>query len=105
VQPGTAYAVPPALLVVSDIVAPKSCGQWHTGTDLDREGAAEQIVLTWLVQQDPDLAGGRPVSHAGADVQGFQRRSPDQQRARVATLATALATCRFAELPRPGSPM
>ncbi|MFL6098940.1 MAG: hypothetical protein ACJ71T_03185 [Actinomycetales bacterium] len=45
------------------------------------------------------------MTHAGADVSGFLRRSPEQQRARVAELATDLATCRFADLPSTGTPL
>ncbi len=90
---------------MGDVVAPRSCPQWYSGVDLDRESAAEQIVLTWLVAQDPSLSGGDQVPHAGADVSGFRRRTPAEQRARVATLATGLATCRFADLPRQGTPL
>lgn len=104
-DPETAYQPARSLAVVSDVAAPKSCPQWYSGLDLDRESAAEQIVLTWLVEQDPRLAGGGHVQPAGADVTGFLRRSPAAQRARVAQLATGLATCRFADLPTQGTPL
>lgn len=102
-DPETAYQPAESLVIVGDVVAPTGCPQWRTGVDLDHVGAAEQIVLTWLVGQDPGLAGGKGVTHAGADVNGFLRRSPEQQRARVAELATELATCRFADLPPTGT--
>jgi hypothetical protein len=99
----TAYQPAGSLVIVGDVVAPKSCPQWYSGVDLDRESAAEQVVLTWLVGRDPSLSGGEQVPHAGADLAGFRRRTPAEQRARVAELATALSTCRFADLPRQGT--
>jgi hypothetical protein len=101
----TAYQPAGSLVIVGDVVAPKGCPQWYSGVDLDRESAAEQVVLTWLVGRDPSLSGGEQVQHAGADLAGFRRRTPAEQRARVAELATALATCRFAVLPRQGTPL
>jgi hypothetical protein len=103
-DPETAAQPARSLDIVRDVIAPKGCPQWYSGVDLDREGAAEQIVLTWLVGQDPALAGGRPVPHDGADVAAFLRLSPAAQRARVAALATALATCDFTALPLTGAP-
>lgn len=103
-DPETAYQPASALVILGDVVAPKSCQQWYSGVDLDRESSAEQVVLTWLVEQDPSLSGGLRVPHAGADVAGFLRRSATEQRARVAELATSLATCRFADLPPQGTP-
>lgn len=105
IDPETAYQPATAVDIVSDVVAPKSCVQWFSGLDLDRAGAAEQIVLTWLAEQDPGLVARAHVPSYGADVQGFLNRPRDQQRVRIATVATALATCDFASLPAPGSPM
>ena len=58
-DPETAYQPASAVVILGDVVAPKSCPQWYSGVDLDRESAAEQVVLTWLVEQDPSLSGGR----------------------------------------------
>jgi hypothetical protein len=105
VRPGTAYEPAAPLLIASDVVAPTACPQWQTGEDLDRVSSAQQLVLTWLVRQDPSLSGRKHVTPSGADVNAFLRLPDEQQRVRVAALATAMATCRFSDLPRQGSPM
>jgi hypothetical protein len=105
VNPETAYQPADTVRIAEDAVTPYSCPQWQTGENLDSVGPARQIVLTWLVRQDPSLSGGKRVTPGGADVKGFLRLPAEQQRVRVASLATALATCRFGHLPRQGSPM
>ncbi|MFL6098941.1 MAG: hypothetical protein ACJ71T_03190 [Actinomycetales bacterium] len=58
-DPETAYQPAESLVIMGEVVAPSGCPQWRTGVDLDDVGAAEQIVLTWLVGQDPGLSGER----------------------------------------------
>jgi hypothetical protein len=99
-QPGTAHQPAAAVVIAADVVAPTSCPQWRGNDDLGPAVAAQGLVLGWLARQDPAL-GAAGAGSAGSDVGGgaFGRLSAATQRDWVGRATTALATCRFADLP------
>jgi hypothetical protein len=99
-QPGTAHQPAAAVVIAADVVAPTSCPQWRGSDDLGPAVAAQGLVLGWLARQDPGLgAAGAGSAGSGVDAAAFGRLSAVTQRDWVGRATTALATCRFADLP------
>jgi hypothetical protein len=98
-QPGTADRPAAALVIAADVVAPTNCPQWRSNDDLGPAVTAQGLVLSWLVRQDPELGPGAGSELSGVDDRAFGRLSAAIQRVWVGRATTALAACRFADLP------
>jgi hypothetical protein len=99
-QPGTADQPAAAVVIAADVIAPTSCPQWRGNDDLGPAVTARGLVLGWLVRQDPRLGdAGAGSAASGVDGGAFARLSAAAQRDWVGRATTALATCRFADLP------